>query len=50
MSYIDFLFNVCSADLHSTGSMDMSLGRLLESVLHREAWRAPAHGVAKSWK
>ena len=31
-----------------TDSMDMSLGRLLELVLDREAWHAAAHGVTKS--
>ena len=31
-----------------TDSMDMDLGRLEELVLDREAWRAAAHGVAKS--
>ena len=31
-----------------TDSMDMSLGRLQELVLYREAYRAAAHGVAKS--
>ena len=30
-----------------TDSMDMSLGRLQELVLDREAWNAAAHGIAR---
>ena len=32
-----------------TNSLDVSLNRIQELVMEREAWRAAVHGVTKSW-
>ena len=45
MSWLD---GITINDGISISSMEMSLSKLWESVMDREAWRAVVHGIAKS--
>ena len=43
-----FLARVLDWDVSAFSAMDMSLSKLWELVMDREAWHAVVHGVAKS--